>query len=306
MLSLSLPTTTDFFTAGARRFATMKPLQIRRARLRTAACRLMVLAALVTPLAGCQRLQARMEFKKGNTFYGNESYRPALEQFQKGLAMDPSATFVWRSVGLTAMALHKPGVEDEENTRYADIAIDAFRKYQQAYPEDAKVDEYLITVLMNAGRNDEALKLLEEKEKAKPNDPALRQGIVNLLIKSGRLDEAMARARRTTPPDPVAFYGIGVAAWDQAYNDPEIDATRREAVVDLGLEATKQALDLKPDYFEAMAYYNLLYREKAKLALDPEAAQRYYALADEWTQKAVALRQAQEKKDAAAANQTGS
>ncbi len=43
----------------------------------------------------------------------------------------------------------------------------------------------------------------------------------------------------------------------------------------MGLEATKKSLDLDPEFFDAMAYYNLLFREKAKLATTFEEADRY-------------------------------
>ena len=80
-----------------------------------------------------------------------------------------------------------------------------------------------------------------------------------------------------------------------------LDATARGKVVDTGLAATKRSLDMKPDYFEAMAYYNLLFREKAKLELDPAKAQEWIAQAEEWTKKAIALREQQKARDAAAA-----
>ena len=123
---------------------------------RIPAC-LAVLALLLPLLAGCQKIQARMELKKGNELYRDEIYKEALEQFQKGLEIDPTATFAWRSVGLSAMALFRPGVDDPENQKYADIAVDAFKKYLQAFPNDEKVEEYLITTLINAEQYDEAL-----------------------------------------------------------------------------------------------------------------------------------------------------
>ena len=54
-----------------------------------------------------------------------------------------------------------------------------------------------------------------------------------------------------------------------------------------------------PDYFEAMVYYNLLYREKAKLQTDEAKKAEYTAKANEWVDKAKALRkkmQEEEKK----------
>lgn len=257
------------------------------------------LACLV--LVGCQKVQARVELKKGNAYYKNETYREALEQFQKGLRLDPGATFAWRSVGLTAMALYRPGVEGEQNEAYAQTAIDAFEKYLRAYPRDVKVEEYLITVLISAGRHEQALQRLEQKARTKPGDQSVEQAIIATLIKANRLEDALARARRAPRPDPTTLYSIGVAAWARSYSDPMLDYQARAQVVEVGLDATKQALDVKPDYFEAMAYYNLLFREKAKLATDPLEAQKWFALAEEWTQKAIALRERQQKQEAAAA-----
>src|SRR5687767_15340884 len=117
-----------------------------------------VLGAVTLVLStGCHKFEARVHLKEGNVLYESEAYKNALEKFQKGLEIDPAATFAWRSVGLSAMALHRPGVEGEENKLYADTAIDAFNKYLKDYPKDEKVEEYLTTVLINDNRFDEAL-----------------------------------------------------------------------------------------------------------------------------------------------------
>lgn len=252
-------------------------------------------------LGGCARLQARAEMKKGNALYQNGSYREALVQFQRGLELDPKATFAWRSVGLSAMALHRPGAATRENTEYADTAIDAFQKYLAAFPDDHKVDEYLTTILVNAERNDQALERLEQRAKDHPEDPAIEPAILTLLIKTRRLPEALARARRAEPRlDPQALYSIGVAAWSRSYGDPTVDLAARTAIVDLGLDAMNQALVIKSDYFEAMAYINLLYREKAKTVVDYAEAQVWIARAEEWTARALALRERLKQQEAAA------
>jgi tetratricopeptide (TPR) repeat protein len=281
--------------------ATPPAARTRRRAARTArpAQSVVVLVIAAVALGGCQKLQARMELKKGNQLYKNETYREALEQFQKGLELDPSATFAWRSVGLTAMALYRPGVETEENQQYAEIAIDAFKRYVRAYPHDEKAEEYLDTMLINAGRYDEALARLKAQPAGKPG---VHQAIVTVLSRAGRYDEALAWAQRPEAGklDPQVFYAIGVACWDKSYNDPMLDSVARGRVVDTGLAATKRALELKPDYFEAMAYYNLLFREKAKLETDPEKAAEWTKLADEWMQKAIALREREKRAEEAA------
>jgi tetratricopeptide (TPR) repeat protein len=259
-------------------------------RIHLGALNLLVAAAVVLT-AGCHKFEARVQLKQGNVLYENESYKDALVQFQKGLEIDPAATFAWRSVGLSAMALHRPGVEGEENQKYADTAIDAFNKYLKDYPKDTKVEEYLTTVLINSNRWDEALARLEKDAKSNPTNADIERAIVTTLLKAGRVEEAFQRASQASKPDAQLLYSIGVACWGQSYGDPTLDPETRVKVVDMGLEATKKSLDLDPEFFDAMAYYNLLFREKAKLATTFEEADRLNKEADLWLQKALELRE---------------
>jgi tetratricopeptide (TPR) repeat protein len=276
--------------------------------MRSLTRRLAPLLALLL-LAGCNRFQARNDFRKGNGFYRNQQYREALEHFQSGLELDPQASFAWRSVGLSAMALYRPGVEGEENEHLADVAIEAFEKYGLAYPADPKLEEHLITMLINAGRYDQAIERLEKRASTNGNPATVENAIVAVMIRANRFADAVTRVHRPgTAPDPQLLYSIGVAAWARSYGDPSLDLSERTAVVDLGLAALREALDLNPAYFEAMAYYNLVLREKAKVSIDPLEQQRFQALADEWMQRAITLRQMEEREvtERAAAERTGS
>jgi tetratricopeptide (TPR) repeat protein len=243
--------------------------------------------------AGCHKFEARVHLKQGNVLYESEAYKNALEEFQKGLEIDPAATFAWRSVGLSAMALHRPGVEGEENKLYADTAIDAFNKYLKDYPKDTKVEEYLTTVLINDSRFDEALARMEKDAQADPSNKDIDRAIVTTLLKAGRVEEAYQRASAPGKEDPQLLYSIGVACWGMSYGDPTLAADKRVQVVDMGLDAMKKSLDLDPDSFDAMTYYNLLFREKAKLATTFEEADRLTKEADEWLKKALELRDKQ-------------
>jgi tetratricopeptide (TPR) repeat protein len=265
-----------------------------RFRSHRAAARLALLGGALLLASGCHKFEARVQLKQGNAFYENESYQEALAQFQKGLEIDPAATFAWRSVGLAAMALHRPGVEGEENERYARIAVDAFTEYLADHPEDRKVEEYLTTVLINSGRWEEALGRLEKDAASRPGDAGVERAIVTTLLKANRLEDALVRARRSgSRPDPQLLYGIGVACWGQSYGDPTLELERRKQVIGLGLDAMEQAVELDPEFFDAMAYYNLLFREKAKLATTFEEAEELTARADEWLKRALALREKQ-------------
>lgn len=271
-------------------------------------------AMLVLPaLSGCNKIQARAELKKGNTYYQQESYTKALEQYNHGLELDPDATFAWRSLGLTALALYRPGDENPQNVKFGNQAIEAFEKYLADFPDDAKVQEYLMTMYVNTKRYQDALDYIEEQiqvsQSAGDSDRAaeLQTYQIKVLTQAGRIDQAWQLAQQTQGEKRAEMlYSVGVAAWDKAYNDPTFDAVTREKIVDTGLQAVDAAVKAKEDYFEAMAYYNLLYREKAKLALDANQRLDYTAKADEWQKKAIAARKKtmdQQAKQAAAETQ---
>ena len=66
--------------------------------------------------------------------------------------------------------------------------------------------------------------------------------------------------------------------------------TRFGSVLDEGLANLRKALELNPQYDDAMAYMNLLIREGADLRDRPEEFQRDIAEADQWVQKALATK----------------
>jgi tetratricopeptide (TPR) repeat protein len=262
---------------------------MRKASIPFALCVLLVVA----PLVGCNKIQARIELKKGNKFYKDEMYKDALKQFQEGLQLDPAATFAWRSVGLTAMALFKPGVTSAENTKYADLAIDAFQKYLADYPQDRKVEEYLVGMWVNSAQYDKAITYLMKQRQDQPENTKFNSAIVNVMIKASRFQDALNFVDNYGRHDPQLYYMIETQAWSRSYNDPTVTLEDRKQIVDIGLEAAQKAVDARADYMEAMVYYNLLYREKAKLTLDPKEQDALKAKADEWRDKALAIRDKQ-------------
>jgi tetratricopeptide (TPR) repeat protein len=245
---------------------------------------------LLLPALGCNKFKARAELKHGNALYANEQFKGALAQFQKGLELDPDATFAWRSAGLSALALYKPGDTSAANVKYATTATDAFEKYLVDFPEDEKVREYLLSTYVNAKMYDKAMAYLEEQKRLHPNDSQIVNAQVRLLIQSGDFPKAEQLAQDYNGPKRhELLYTIGFGAWTEAYNNPELDHEHRTQMVDTGLAALERALQAKPDYFEAMVYYNLLYREKAKLETDATKRMEYIAKADEWKEKATVL-----------------
>ncbi|MFL6197596.1 MAG: tetratricopeptide repeat protein [Thermoanaerobaculia bacterium] len=267
---------------------------------------LLALLLMVPFLGGCHKVRARVEMKKGNEYYLNESYRQALSQYRKGLELDPSATFAWRSVGLSALALYKPGDNSKANREMGDLAVEGFEKYLEDYPDDEKVRDYLISTYVNSKKYDQALTYLAKQAQADPDNANIQASRIRLLIEAGRVDQARQLAEQLPPNQAKAeaLYTLGVNEWDAAFHGQNmtVPAQVREQRIDQALAGMQEALRIKPDYFDAMVYYNLLFREKAKLQTDEAKKQEYFAQALQWQEKAKALRtkmQEEEKKKAA-------
>jgi tetratricopeptide (TPR) repeat protein len=261
-----------------------------------------VAALLILPAAGCGKIEARAELKRGNSFYQQEQYSKAMESYKRGLHLDPDASFAWRSLGLSALALYRPGEAEKRNQEYADTAIEAFQKFLAENPDDTKIEDYLMATYVNAGKYDEALQYIEQRNQKKPEDaPKFTQAKFNILAKAGRLDDALQQANQLAPADkPAALYSIGTSAWQKVYQDKgTLNAEAKSKLIDMGLSVEKQAMDLKPDYSDAMFYYGLLFREKAKLEIDGAKRLEDEKAANEWATKGNDLR----KKQAAQAAQ---
>ncbi len=260
--------------------------------------RTLVLAALtllaLPVLGGCQKVQARVELKKGNSMYQQEQYSAALAEFQKGLELDPSDTFAWRSVGLTALALYRPGDDSPKNLNYARIATDAFQKYLKDNPDDEKVHDYLMSILVNSKQYQAALAAVDQLQKQHPeeaNDAKWNKYRVNVLIQAGRLDDAAQLALRSSGPDAaIPLYTIGVESWKKVYNNNSIDSATKQHIVELGLNALRKAIASKGDYYDAMFYLGLQLREKAKLETDANARLADVNEAEVWLKKGLELR----------------
>jgi tetratricopeptide (TPR) repeat protein len=256
---------------------------------------LVALALLALPLlGGCRRLQARVELKKGNSLYQQEQYSAAMVEYQKGLELDPSDTFAWRSVGLSALALYRPGDDSPKNLEYGRIAADAFEKYLKESPDDAKVQDYLMSILVSSKQYQQALAFVDQLQQQHPNeanDPKWNKYRVNVLIQAGRLPDAEQLALKTPGPEqPVSLYSIGVEAWHKVYNNNTIDYATKQQLVELGLRALHKAVEIKPDYFDAMFYLGLSLREKAKLETDGNARTADVDEAETWLKKGLELR----------------
>lgn len=174
---------------------------------------------------------------------------------------------------------------------------------------------------------DQAIQSFKDVLAKDPNSLNSAKGIASLYFQMKKFDlakEYYRKALEIDPKDPESYYSIGVIDWTQTYQ-PRMDARNKlglkpdeplkdkkvcqeikdknTPVIDEGMQNLDKALQLRPDYDDAMAYYNLLWREKADTECgDPAAREADLKKADEWVDKTLAVKKEKAEKAAQQAN----
>jgi tetratricopeptide (TPR) repeat protein len=252
---------------------------------------------LVAGLAGgCNKIKARQEIKKGNEFFKAGQYQTALASYQEALRFDPNEKKLHKNIGLAYMGMYQPGSKHAKDLEFAAKAIEHLKIYTEAVPEDRKAQEFLVSMYLAAERYDDAIAFYQQLVAENPKDVKAMQSLAQMYFKKGDVENALQWLRKRldaeTSPEAKAevYYFIGVQAWDRSYNFPDIDPAERDRIVDEGIDAINKALQIRPDYFEALSYLNLLYREKAKIDPDPARKQEYTDTANRYLRQALELR----------------
>ena len=268
---------------------------------------LLVIAVAALSLVSCG-FSARIDAKNGNELYKARKYEDAIEKYKSALQKDPGLYRCLLNIGLSYMALYVPGSTHPKDVEYANQAINYLKEFLKHSPDaetTRQVNEYLVTMYLNADRKDDAIAYFEQALKDNPNDTGTMQKLAFLYAQAGKFDEALKWYKRRTQVDPnnaEAYYVIGVICWEKSYKFADVTPEQRADLVKTGLDALTQAIKIKPDYADAYLYTNLLYREQAKLiSLDPnnvpqDKVDEYNGLlakAKEFQDKAIELRKKQ-------------
>jgi tetratricopeptide (TPR) repeat protein len=250
---------------------------------------------------GCQRLKARITMKTANELYRAERYDEAIKKYEEVIKMDPWWADAYRNAGLCYLALYQPGSLHKKDIEYSTDAITMLRRYLQFVPEDEKAEDLLMDTYMKTARYDEAVAFYQNKLKKDPHNSKYLQLIGMIYAKSNNFEEARKWFNARADADaknPEAWYSLGVLCWERAFKNQELTVDERRALIDEGMKSLKKAVELRPDYFEAYSYINLLYRQKALTETEPEQAQKDLQEADANMKKAIQLRNEQMKKGA--------
>ena len=257
--------------------------------------RVLILLAVLLALfstVGCNKLKARDQLNKGVNSYKNAQYEDAIEHFKNAVSYDPSLINARLYLATAYFQQFIPGVDSPDNNRFAEEAIAEFQKVLDLNPPKAQQVHSL-------------------------------KGIASLYFQMKKFDKAKEYYEKIIeidPNDPETYYSIAVIDWTQSYQPrmeeraklglkPTEDAKKKDCEellkaitpnapkVQDGIQKLNKALELRPDYDDAMAYLNLLYREQADLdCANPDQRKTDLKTADDWVDKTMATKKAKAEK----------
>ena len=254
------------------------------ARIPTGAALLLVLASTV----GCTKLKARDQLVKGVQAFKAGKYEDAVDRFQTAVALDPGYKNAHTYLATAYAYQVVPNMDTPENLKIAQKALEGFNYLLASDPNNLDDLRQIASIHRNIKQYDQA-----------------------------KADELKIISLK--PDDADANYTVGVIDWTQSYkhatdilgaaglqDDGEGNVKKSKDVcaklvaanttlVAEALQYLQQAVNINPNYDEAMQYLQLTYRRKADLECGNDAARKAdLAQADEWVQKASGARKANE------------
>jgi tetratricopeptide (TPR) repeat protein len=240
---------------------------------------------------GCAKLMARDELNKGVQAYKASKFESAIEHFKNAIAKDPSLAVAKLYLATACVAQYVPGGDSPENLRYADCAIQQYQNVLQE-PGAPKATQVLST-----------------------------KGLASLYFNMKKFDQAKEYDKKAIdldPQDADNYYSVAVIDWTESYlprmeargklalkpDDPIKDKkvcedikTKNEDKVKEGIDMLDKAMNLRKDYDDAMAYLNLMYRERADIQCgDADARAADLKLADDMVERAMNVKRMKAEK----------
>ena len=223
---------------------------------------------LIGSMSGCAKLRARDLLNKGVAAFKNAQFDTAVEDFKQAKELDPDLLNARLYLATAYASQYIPGAPSDENMRHGQEAIAEYQGVLEKSPDNLSAIDGLASILYQmAGQPFDQKKFEQSKD--------YHQKHISLK-----------------PQDPQPYYSIGVIDWALAYRGntetradynkahinkqikdtdplpPDVRASYSQKygpMVDDGINSLKKAIELKPDYDDAMTYLNLLYRRKADM-----------------------------------------
>ena len=258
------------------------------------AAALLALIVFAAGFSGCNKLKARDLLNKGVGAFKNGQYDAAVEDFKQAKDLDPSLLNARLYLATAYASQYIPGAPSEQNKNIGKQAIQEFKDILSTNPDNLSAIDGIGSILFQMAGTPYDPKLFEESK-------TYHQKHIQLK-----------------PEDPEPYYWIGVIDWTLAfrangemrkeYNEKNIRKQVKETdplppairgdylakygpVIDEGISDLQKAISIRPDYDDAMAYLNLLYRRKADTAASAEERASLQKQADELVDRVKEVKQ---------------
>ena len=238
-------------------------------------------------LAQAQVPDKNPDLALGIQAYKSAKYEEAVQHLELAAAGQPESVQAHFYLANAYAQQYIPGSEEVLNIQHGN---DAIREYKRVLELDSK--------------NMDAAK-------------SLGQMCFNMK-ELDQATEAYRTAIEIDPNDPEPYYSIAVVDWTSTYQPrmeqraklglgterplifaPACSVMRQanwERVAD-GIDMLNKAIGLRPDYDDAMAYMNLMYRERADIQCgDPRARASDLKMADQWVDLTLAVKKQKAEK----------
>ncbi len=265
-------------------------------RIRTIAFAGSAITAAFTAV-GCNKLKARDNLNQGVIAFKAGNYSQAADHFKLAIDEDPSLPAARVYLATAYVQQYVPGTDTPDNKKFADAAMKEFQTVLASNPDD----QYKLLATQSIAN-------LYYQQKDFPNASVWEKKVIQL-----------------DPKNKEAYYTLGVIAWtDFIAPDREArsklgmkpedppplkDAKLREDLkakfwqpLTDGIDDEKHALQIDPEYENAMAYMNLLIRYRADLDDTNEQGLADWKEADTWVQKALETQKIKAQRKAANPN----
>ena len=217
------------------------------------------------------------QMKQGVAAYNAGDFSAAARHFNAAVSLDRSSASAKLYLANTLMReYYRDGAPPDSR-----LITAAQQQYSDVLSRDTGNKQALAgmsSIAFDLKRFTEARQWTEKLAAADPRDKTLPHTLGVLAWAMVFPDYQQAKQATGAPPQD---YAIPDAAVRKTFREQHL------AQVEEGMEMLRKALALDPNYHEAMAYLNLLYRLKAAMTDSPDEARLLLTDADTWVSQAL-------------------
>jgi tetratricopeptide (TPR) repeat protein len=243
---------------------------------------------LLVAATGCNRLKARDQLNKGVNAFRAAQFQEAVAHFQEAASLDPTLEDARLYLAMSYFQQYAPGGDSEANVKIGQQAIDAFNNVLQLDPKNTTALATIGTIYYDMKDFDKAKDYQRHRLDIEPNNPEPYYWI-------GVMDYALVAKNDTDVRKTDPKLAVLLPNGDFPPLPEKLRAgleQKNSAMIAEGMDALNKAINLKPNYNEAMAYLNLLYRQKADIDKDSSERASDIKAANDWLSRAMEARKA--------------